>query len=449
MEINREKLQAQYEKENEIFEKTHKKSGELFREAHNSMVKGVPMSWMERWAGRYPIFVKEAKGSHFQDVDGNHYIDFCLGDTGSMTGHATEPVVKAITEQAKKGTTFLLPTEDCIWVGDELQRRFGVKYWQFTTSATDANRFALRIARHVTKRPYVLIFNGSYHGSVDETVATIAPDGSVVSKPGSLGPPVEPKLTTRVIEFNDIEALENALKDEQVALVMAEPVMTNCGIVHPLPGYHDKLRELTKKYGTLLLFDETHSLSAGTGGCIKALGLSPDIVVIGKTLAAGIPAGAFGLTEELGKASVAGIAKEDSDLGGIGGTLAANALTMAVMKATLGEVLTEEFYERNSALAAKFNEGVQQVINEFDLPWNTTQLGCRTEYWFTKEPAINGGSGEGARDYLLDMYIHIAYANRGILMTPFHNMALFASSTTEADVDRHTEVLREIVQLIV
>ena len=204
VEINREKLQEQYKKENEIFERTHKKSGELFEAAHNSMVKGVPMSWMERWAGRYPIFVKEASGSHFYDVDGNHYIDFCLGDTGSMTGHGMEPVVRAITEQAKKGTTFLLPTEDCIWVGNELQKRFGVKYWQFTTSATDANRFALRIARHVTKRPYVLIFNGSYHGSVDETVATIAPDGSVIPKPGSLGPPVEPKLTTRVVEFNDV-----------------------------------------------------------------------------------------------------------------------------------------------------------------------------------------------------------------------------------------------------
>ena len=364
MEISREKLNEQYKKEIVLFEQTHKKSGELFRKAHDSMQRGVPMCWMERWAGSYPLFVESAKGAHFQDVDGNDYIDFCLGDTGSMIGHATEPVAKVISEYVKNvGTTFLLPTEDCIWVSEELQRRFGMKYWQYSTSATDANRNALRMAREVTGRQYILIYNWSYHGSVDETVAEIGPDGSVVPKIGSLGPPVHPKLTTRVIEWNDIAALEDALKDRQVAAVLAEPTMSNCGIVHPIPGYLDALRALTKKYGTILIFDETHTISAGPGGCIKAYGLSPDMVVLGKTLAGGIPSGAYGYTEEIAEASVIrDIPKELSDLGGTGGTLAANALTMAAMKVTLSEMLTEKAYERNIKLAARFNEDVQKVI---------------------------------------------------------------------------------------
>lgn len=447
--INREKLQVQYAKEVELFEKNHKKSGELYEKAQDSLLQGVPMNWMTKWAGSYPVFVSKAKGAHFQDVDGNDYLDLCLGDTGSMIGHAPDAAVRAISEYAAQGTTFMLPTEDAVWNAEELQRRFGMKYWQYSTSATDANRFVLRLAREVTKRPKVVVYNWCYHGTVDETVAVIdEATGRTIAKPGSLGPQCDPAITTKVIEWNDVDALENALKDKDVAAVLAEPVMTNCGIVHPAPGYHDKLRELTKKYGTLLIIDETHTICAGVGGCTKEYKLDPDMVVVGKTIAAGIPTAAYGFSEELGKKVSDAIPPELCDIGGIGGTLAANALSMHAMRAVLSEVLTEDFYAKNIPLAKRFNKGVQSVIDKYNLPWNTAQLGCRTEYWFRKEPARNGGEAEAAVDFELDQYMHLASLNRGILMTPFHNMALITAETTEEDIDRHTAVFDEIVKNI-
>lgn len=448
--IDRKKLKSQMIKEIEMFEENHKKSGELYKKAKGSLLQGVPMNWMTKWAGSYPVYVASAKGAHFQDVDGNDYLDLCLGDTGSMIGHAPEPAVRAITEYAKQGTTFMLPTEDAAWNGEELNRRFGMKYWQFATSATDSNRFALRLAREITKRKKIVVYNWCYHGSVDETVAVIdEKTGKTVAKPGSLGPQCDPALTTKVIEWNDVTALEDALADEDVAAVLAEPVMTNCGIVHPEPGYHDALRELTKKYGTLLIIDETHTICAGVGGCTKEYGLKPDMVVVGKTVAAGIPCAAYGFTKEVGEKAAAAIPPELCDIGGIGGTLAANALSMHVMRAVLGEVLTQEYYDKNIPLAKRFNEGVQSVISKYDLPWNTTQLGCRTEYWFRKEPAKNGGEAEAAVDFELDQYMHLASMNRGFLMTPFHNMALISAATSEEDIDRHTAVFDEIVSNII
>jgi glutamate-1-semialdehyde 2,1-aminomutase len=448
--VNREKLQEQYEKEVQLFERNHPKSGELYQQAKDSLLQGVPMNWMTKWAGSYPVFVDHAKGAHFVDVDGNRYLDLCLGDTGSMIGHAPDPAVEAITRYVQKGTTFMLPTEDAIWNSEELGRRFGMKYWQYATSATDANRFCLRLAREVTGRPKVLVYNWCYHGTVDETVAVLDENtGQTVAKPGSLGPQCNPEITTKVIEWNDLYALEEALRDEDVAAVLAEPVMTNCGIVHPDPGYHDRLRELTQKYGTLLIIDETHTICTGVGGYTKEYGLKPDMVVVGKTIAAGIPAAAYGFTRELGEKVASAIPPELCDIGGIGGTLAANALSMHAIRAVLSQVLTEEFYEKTIPLATRFNQGVQQVIDTYQLPWNTTQLGCRTEYWFRKEPARNGGEAEAAVDFALDQYMHLASLNRGILMTPFHNMALISAATTEEDIDMHTKVFEEIVSAII
>lgn len=446
--INRKKLENQYRLEMESFELTHKKSKELHEAAKEHFIDGVPMNWMIRWAGKHPIFVELAKGAHLEDVDGNAYIDFCLGDTGSMLGHAMDATVVAICDAVKKGTTFMLPTEDAIYNGKELTRRFGMKYWQFTTSASDANRFVLRLAREVTGRNKIIAYNWCYHGSVDETVATLDERGNVVPKPGNIGPQVNPALTTKIIEWNDIQALENALKEEDVAAVIAEPVMTNIGIVHPIPEYHDALRKLTKKYGTLLIIDETHTICTSVGGYTGSFKLEPDAVTLGKTIAAGIPTGAYGLSEEFGNQVSNCVPEQYADVGGVGGTLAANALSMAAMKATLKDVLNEEFYEISIPLAERFNNGIQEVIEEFDLPWNTTSLGNRTEYWFRKEPALNGFEAENAVDDLLSKYMHLASMNRGILMTPFHNMALITGSTTKEDVDYHTKVFREIVGLI-
>ena len=444
--LNRSHLASLLEQEEALFHKTHPKSYELYQRARKSLHGGVPMLWMIRWAGSFPVFVKEAKGARFTDVDGNAYIDFCLGDTGAMTGHAPEATVAAITEQIQKGITLMLPYEDVIWVGEELQRRFGLPYWQFALTATDANRFALRMARMITERPKILVFNYCYHGSVDETFITLDEEGTPMSRPNNMGPQVDPLLTTKVIEFNDIAALETALSSRDVAAVLAEPVMTNIGIIHPDDGYHDALRELTRKYGTYLIIDETHTICAGPGGYTAARGLRPDFLTVGKPLAGGVPAAVYGFTKEVADKFSAKLDLDDADVGGIGGTLAGNALSIAAMKATLQYVLTDEFYAKAFQLQEHFTAGVEGVIKEFNLPWIVKRLGNRSEYWFRPTPPKNGGEAAAGIDHELDRYMHLFSLNRGILMTPFHNMALISPETTQADVDYHTKVFREAVQ---
>lgn len=436
-------------RERQMFIDNHPRSGELFEKAKVNLLGGVPMNWMEKWAGDFPLYVDWAKGAHFMDVDGHRYLDLCLGDTGAMTGHAPDAVIEAIVGRIKNGTTLMLPTEDSIYVGAELQRRFGLPYWQFALTATDANRFSIRLARHITGRSKILVYNYCYHGSVDESFITLYPNGQAKARQGNLGPPVDPSITTKVVEFNDLTALEKALADKDVACVLAEPVMTNIGIIHPDPGYHLALRELTKKTGTLLIIDETHTICAGPGGYTALHGLEPDILTIGKPIASGIPAAVYGFSEIVADLVQKSIDIEDCDTGGIGGTLAGNALSAAAMRVTLDKVLTEAAYKVTIPLAARFVDGVNEVIHEFDLPWNVTSLGCRTEYWFRREPARNGQEAAEAIDTELDRYMHLAALNRGILMTPFHNMALISPQTSTEDIDRHTEVFREIVRNLV
>jgi glutamate-1-semialdehyde 2,1-aminomutase len=443
--LDRLKLTQLLKSEEELFHKTHPKSYKLYQRAKKSLHGGVPMLWMIRWAGSFPVFVKSAKGAHFTDVDGNSYLDLCLGDTGAMTGHAPEATVHAITKQIQKGITLMLPYEDVIWVGEELQRRFGLPYWQFALTATDANRFVLRMARMITERPKVLVFNYCYHGTVDETFVTLDEEGTPMSRPNNMGPQVNPMYTTKVIEFNDIAALETALSSREVAAVLAEPVMTNIGIIHPNPGFHEALRELTRKYGTYLVIDETHTICTGPGGYTAAHGLQPDFLTLGKPLAGGVPAAIYGFTEEVSQAFNERLVLEDSDVGGIGGTLAGNALSIAAMKATLEHVLTQDFYDKAIQLQEQFTEGVESVIKEFNLPWIVKRLGNRSEYWFRPRPPKNGGEAAAAIDHELDRYMHLFALNRGILMTPFHNMALISPETTQADVDYHTRVFREAV----
>jgi glutamate-1-semialdehyde 2,1-aminomutase len=402
------------------------------------------MHWMRKWPGGFPVFVREAKGARFVDVDGHEYVDFCLGDTGAMTGHAPAATLNAVTEQSAKGLTLMLPSEDALWVAAELTRRFRVSSWQFALTATDANRFAIRLARHLTGRSKILVFNWCYHGTVDETFATL--EGGVVrARSGNLGPPVDPAETTRVVEFNDVLGLERELSHGDVAVVLTEPALTNIGIVHPEPGFHDALRELTRRHGTLLAIDETHTICCGPGGFTSVHGLDPDIVTIGKPVAGGIPAAAYGLSEEVAARLTGRIELEDVDVGGVGGTLAANALSLAAMRATLSEVLTDDAFERMIPLAERWTEGVEAGIEESALPWHVTRLGCRAEYLFGPDRPRNGGEAHAAGNFELERYMHLHALNRGILLTPFHNMALMSPATTEADVDRHTEVFREAV----
>jgi glutamate-1-semialdehyde 2,1-aminomutase len=442
--VDRTRLRELMDRELARFEQDHPRSRELFERGKANLLAGVPMPWMTEWAGPYPVFVDEAHGARFTDVDGHEYVDLCLGDTGGMTGHSPKEAVAAIAEQAAKGITLMLPTEDSIWVGAEMQRRFGLPYWQFCLTATDANRFTIRLARAITGRPKILVYNYCYHGSVDETIITIE-DGVPGPRPGSVGPPVDPNLTTRVVEFNDVEALEEALAHEDVACVLAEPALTNIGIVLPDPGYHEALRELTRRYGTLLVIDETHCICAGPGGATRAWGLEPDFLTIGKPLASGVPAATYGMTSEVAERCQAFIdTLPTTDVGGIGGTLSGNALSLAAMRATLEHVLTDEAFERMIALGERWAQGVHDAIVRHGLPWEVQRLGCRAEYWFTPVPPRTGGEAAAKDDHELARFTHLYALNRGILLTPFHNMALMSPATTEEDVDAHTAVFDEM-----
>jgi len=428
------------DRELESFDREHPRSRELANDARVSLLSGVPMPWMIRWPGGFPVFAAEAHGARFTDVDGHEYVDFCLGDTAAMTGHSPEPTVRAVAEQAGHGITLMLPSEDSLWVGQELSRRFGLARWQFALTATDANRFAIRLARELTRRPKILVFNWCYHGSVDETFASLD-GGSVVSREGNVGPPVPLDETTRVVEWNDAEALERELAHGDVACVLAEPALTNIGIVLPEPGFHDALRAATRETGTLLIIDETHTLCAGPGGYTAAYGLEPDVLTVGKAIAAGIPAAAYGFSEPVAERLEAMLpADERADVGGIGGTVAANVLSLAATRATLAEVLTDDAFERMIALGERFESGVADVIERHRLPWHVTRLGCRVEYLFRAERPRTGSEAAAGGDPLLDRLIHLYALNRGILLTPFHNMALMSPATTEADVDLHSEV---------
>ena len=443
--IDRARLAELTRRELDRFAATHPRSRELSERARHSLVGGVPMPWMMLWAGGFPPFAAHAQGARITDVDGCEYVNLCLGDTGAMTGHSPPRVLAALREQSERGLTTMLPTQDAIIVAEELSGRFGVDRWLFTLSATDANRAALRIARQLTGRPKVAVFSYCYHGSVDEAFAVRRPDGSTGSRAGNVGPPVDPGVTTVALEFNDLPALEAALADRSVACVLAEPAMTNMGIILPDEGYHQALRDITRDTGTLLIIDETHTLSAGPGGCVQAWGLDPDLVTVGKAIGSGVASGALGLSSALSDQMLAQVNADYEDTGGIGGTLAGNALSLAAIRATLTHVLTPAAFERMIPLAGRFTGGVREVIAGAGVGWHVTQLGCRAEYRFQPDPPRNGSEAHAATDPELERYFHLHAMNRGVLITPFHNMALMSPVTQQADVDRHTEVFAEAV----
>ena len=440
--INRDTLRRLTEVERVRFLANHPKSGDLFEAGKANMPGGVPMSWMAKWPGAYPIFVENAKGARFTDVDGNTYVDFCLGDTGSMTGHSPDATVAAIREQVGKGITAMLPTADAAIVSAELSRRFGLPLWQFTVSATDANRHVIRYSRMITGRSKIVVIDRCYHGSVDETFATLDGFGKTVSREGNIGAPIALDLTTRVVEFNDIAGMENALAHDDVAAILMEPAMTNVGIVLPQVGYLEAVQELAKKYGAILIIDETHTISVGPGGMTADRGLKPDFLTIGKAIAGGIPTGTFGMSTAIADSIKKMVELEIIDTGGIGGTLAGNALSLASMRATLTQVLTQENFDRMIDLGTRWSDGVDASIKEFGLPWTVNRLGARGEYMFATKAPITGAEANAAGDFELEQYIHLRMLNDGFLITPFHNMALMCPDTTAADVDAHTKAFR-------
>ncbi|MET8633511.1 transaminase [Streptomyces sp. NPDC004680] len=402
----------------------------------------VPMTWMNKTAGAFPRYLAAARGARVMDIDGHEYIDFCLGDTGAMAGHSPDAVAAAVQLRFTElgGATAMLPTEDAEWVGAELTRRFGLTRWSFSLTATDANRWAIRLARAVTGRPKILVNSYSYHGSVDESLIVVGPDGRGAARPGNVGAPCDVTLTSRVAEFNDLAGLERELAQGDVAAVLMEPALTNIGIVLPEPGYLDGVRELTRRYGTLLINDETHTFSAGPGGCTAAWGLEPDVLTIGKAIGGGVPAGAYGLSAELAEQLLGRADLDLVDMGGVGGTLAGNALSVAATRATLEHVLTDQAFAGMDALSRRFEAGVRAGIERWNLPWSVSRLGARSEYRFANPAPRTGTQSAAASDTDLEDYLHLYLANRGLLLTPFHNMALMCPATTGKDVDTHTEV---------
>ncbi len=431
--------------EERAFEAAHPLSKQSYERGLGCFLYGAPMHWMQQWPGPYPITVADAHGARLTDVDGNEYVDFALGDTAAMFGHANPVVAEAVCTQIGRGSTMMLPTEDAAWVGEELARRFGLPYWQVTTSATDANRFVIRLCRMFTGRDKIVTFNWNYHGSVDETQVEFDETGAMVPRTGVHPNAVHHESTTRLVEFNDVAGLEEALAHGDVACVLTEPLLTNIGMVPALPGFHDALRRLTREHGVPLVIDETHTISTGPGGYTRAHGLEPDFLVVGKSLAGGIPVAVWGASQDMAERIWRVLPHfrtgEAINHFGFGGTLAGSALQMAAIRATLERVMTDETFARMAGRAERFEQGVLGVFARRRLPWHVTRIGARVEYLFRPDPPRNGGEAHHARHPVLEACIHLYLLNRGVLLTPFHNMALMCPFTTDEDVDLHTRLL--------
>ena len=438
--------------EQQRFAATHPVSQQLWTQGQEHFLYGGPSHWMRRWAGGFPVYVDHAQGAHLIDVDGRSYVDFCLGDTGGMCGHAPEAVTDAAIAQLRAGTTTMLPTRDSIWVGEELSRRFGLPYWTLTTSATDANRGAIRLARMVTGRDKVLVFSGCYHGGVEEAHVELR-DGKVAMRNMIHANGVDHARVSKVIEFNDVDALRAALSPGDVAVVLMEPIMTNFGMIPVDPGFHAIVRDETRKTGTLLIIDETHTISSGPGGYSAIHGLEPDFFVAGKAIAGGIPAGIFGVSAETAEkiwnvVPYVNPRQRQSAHLGIGGTLAGNALTIATMRAVLENILIPANYERMIGNAQRLAENAAAIIARHNLPWHVTQIGARAEIMFSPSPPRNGAEVMATRRGDLETLLHAFYMNEGILVTPFHTMFLMCPATTVDDVDHHTAVFERFVALV-
>jgi len=420
----------------------------LAQRAAEHLMFGVPLHWMNDWATPFPLHVAAARGARLTDVDGQERIDFCLGDTGAMFGHSPPAVTAALQAQAARGLTTMLPGEDALAAAEMLAERFGLPRWQFAMTASDANRFVLRWLRAATGREVVLVFNGCYHGTVDDVFVDLV-DGRPRQRASLLGQVHDLTASTRVVEFNDLEALAAALAPGDVACVLAEPVMTNVGMVLPDPGFWPQAIELLHRHGTKLVLDETHTISSGPGGYARGQGLQPDGVVLGKPLGGGMPCAAYGFSADL--AAQAEAAKRAAPPGhsGIGTTLSANLLAMAAMRAALRELMTPPVYAGLHARCARLADGLRAVIARHALPWCVTQVGARCEFQFCNVPPRNGSEAAAAMDEALERAIHLALLNRGVMITPFHNMMLICPDTSAADVDRLLAAFDEVLGLLV
>ena len=405
---------------------------------------GVPMHWMRDWPQPFPMLVARAKGAVIHDIDGHRIDDFCLGDTGSMFGHSPAPVARAIRAQAGRGLTYMLPTEAALQAGALLSDCFGPMRWQIATTATDANRFALRVARAVTGRRKVLVFNGCYHGTVDDTMVRLGPAGTE-ARPGLVGQVADLTQTAVVAEFNDLASVEAALAAGDVAAILTEPVMTNSCMVLPGQGFHAGLRELATRHGALLIIDETHTISSGLGGYTRVHGLQPDMFVVGKCVAGGVPTAVWGMTEDVAQRFAAYDATRPAGHSGMGTTLSANPMQFACLVATLSQVMTSDNYARMEAGAARLCAGLSKQIAHFAAPWHVVRVGARVEFICAPGPLHTGTQAEAAHHPALEAAIHQALLNRGCLIAPFHNMMLISPATSTRQIDRLIAAFAEVL----
>jgi glutamate-1-semialdehyde 2,1-aminomutase len=439
-----DRLDALRGREAARYAKGRPKSAAALAAGAGAYLDGVPMHWMKDWPMPFPMLVDKAQGAKLTDIDGFRIDDFCLGDTGSMFGHSPKPVVKAIERQAQRGLTYMLPTVDAMEVGQLLCARFGAYQWQIATTATDANRFAIRVARAVTRRPKILVFNGCYHGSVDETMVTLK-GGRTVTRPGLLGQFADLSLSAVCCEFNDLVAVEKALAAGDVAAILTEPVMTNSCMVLPDAGFHDGLRELATQAGTLLIIDETHTISSGLGGYSRVNGLQPDMFVVGKCLAGGMPTAVWGMTDAVAARYTSVNARRASGHSGMGTTLSANPMQFACLKATLAEVMTDKAYAHMEKLAKRLSGALAAAIKAHKAPWHVVRVGARVEVICAPGPLRNGSEAALAHVPAVEGVLHLAILNRGCLIAPFHNMMLISPATKTRQVDRLIAAFDEVL----
>jgi glutamate-1-semialdehyde 2,1-aminomutase len=442
--VNWQRALALLATEQVYFARNNPQSKALAVRAQAHMLFGVPMHWIKDWSSPFALTIREARGARMLDADGHSYSDFCLGDTGAMFGHAPPAVARAITQQATRGYTAMLPSEDAVWVAEELARRFGLPFWQFALSASDANRFVLRWLRAASGRSKILVFNGCYHGTVDDVFVDLI-DGQARQRDSLLGQVYDLTSQTVVVEFNDLAALDAALAKRDVACVLAEPVMTNIGMVLPQPGYWQAAQEIMRRHGTWLVIDETHTISSGPAGYALAHGIKADALVLGKPIGGGIPCAVYGFTAELAQRVEQAKRAAPAGHSGVGTTLSANMFATAAMRANLAEVMSEQVYQAMFALAGQLAQGLRAIIDRHRLPWCVTQVGARTEFQFAPAPPGNGTQADAMQDVELERIIHLYLLNRGILITPFHNMLLVCPATGSGDVGRFLKVFGECV----
>lgn len=442
--IATDRLDALRTREAARYAKGRPKSAAALAAGSGAYLDGVPMHWMKDWPMPFPMLVEKATGAKLTCIDGFGMDDFCLGDTGSMFGHSPKPVARAIERQAARGLTYMLPTQDALEVGQLLCKRFGDFRWQIATTATDANRFAMRVARAVTRRPKILVFNGCYHGTVDEAMVTID-GGRTITRPGLLGQFADLSLSAVCVEFNDLAAVEAALAKGDVAAILTEPVMTNSCMVLPDPGFHVGLRDLASKAGTLLIIDETHTISSGLGGYTRLHGLEPDMFVVGKCVAGGMPTAVWGMTEAVAARYARVNARRAPGHSGMGTTLSANPMQFACLKATLAEVMTEKAYAHMEKLAKRLAGALAAIIAAKGAPWHVVRVGARVEFICAPGPLRNGAEAALAHVPAVESAVHIALLNRGCLIAPFHNMMLISPATKTRQVDRLIAAFDEVL----